>query len=143
MAGVARVLPSWIQGRVTYVADAWGRLDPPARAALDAEAEVVAEAATRRVVDELRVLFATAPARQRSTPLEVVRSAVREVSAVLAAAGIPPVERDAFAVRAFPHDVYGLTPATLADLGDDDLGPLHMVWGLAKATVLRAGAADR
>jgi hypothetical protein len=60
------------------------------------------------------------------------------VTAVLEAAGIPPVERDEFAERMFPDDRYDVTPATLADLGDDDLGPLQLAWGLAKAKVLRA-----
>ena len=42
------------------------------------------------------------------------------------------------AARAFPDDLYDVTPATLADLGVDELGPLQLVWGLAKAKVLRA-----
>jgi hypothetical protein len=67
-----------------------------------------------------------------------VRTATRDVTGVLAAAGIPPVERDAFAERAFPDDLYDVTPATLSDLGDDELGPLQLAWGLAKAKVLRA-----
>jgi hypothetical protein len=61
------------------------------------------------------------------------------VGAVLAAAGIPPVERDEFLERSFPDDAYGVTPASLADLGDPDLGPLQLAWGLAKARALRAG----
>jgi hypothetical protein len=46
--------------------------------------------------------------------------------------------RDEFAERAWPDDDYGLVPDTLADLGDDDLAPLHLAWGVAKATVVRA-----
>jgi hypothetical protein len=57
---------------------------------------------------------------------------------VLEAAGIPPVERDEFDERAWPDDRYGLVIATLGDLGDDELAPLHFAWGMAKATVLRA-----
>ena len=62
---------------------------------------------------------------------------------MLAAAGIPPVERDDFHERAWPDDDYGLVPESLADLGDDDLGPLLLAWGLAKAAVLRARPVTR
>jgi hypothetical protein len=57
---------------------------------------------------------------------------------VLQAAGVPPVVRDDFDERAWPDDVYGLVPRTLGDLGDADLAPLHLAWGMAKAAVLRA-----
>lgn len=138
VAGVDRVLPAWVESRVSAIADAWDRLDPVARAALDARARVAADRATTRVVAELHALFATDAVAQRSTPLEIVRSATREVTAVLAEAGIPPVERDAFDERAFPDDRYGVTPSSLADLGDEALGPLQLAWGMAKAGVLRA-----
>ena len=141
LTGVERTLPAWVEQRVAFIADAWGRLDPTTRAALDARAADAATAATARVTGALRDLFATDAANQRTTPLEIVRSAAREVTAVLADVGIPPVERDAFAERAFPDDVYGVTPATLADLGDEDLGPLQLAWGLAKTQVLRADRA--
>ena len=67
-----------------------------------------------------------------------MRSAYREPTAVLAAAGIPPVERDEFDERAWPDDRYGLVVHDLGDLGDDELAPLQFAWGLAKAKVLRA-----
>ncbi len=136
---MAATLPAWVEARVAGIADAWGRLGAAERTALDARASAAAAAATDRVVDELTRLFATDAADQRSTPLEVVRSATKEVGAVLAAAGIPPVERDEFLERSFPDDAYGVTPASLADLGDPDLGPLQLAWGLAKARALRAG----
>ena len=66
-----------------------------------------------------------------------MRSAYREPTAVLVAAGIPPVARDDFDERAWPDDRYGLVVRTLGDLGDPDLAPLHLAWGLAKARVLR------
>ena len=56
---------------------------------------------------------------------------------------MPPVERDVFEERSFPDDDYGLVPHSLADLGDDDLAPMLMAWGLGKAKVLRARAARR
>ncbi len=136
---VAAALPVWVEDRVAWIADAWGRLGPTERAALDARARDAAATSTARVVEELTRLFAAAAADQRSTPLEVVRSAARDVGAVLAEAGIPPVARDEFHERSFPDDPYGVTPASLADLGDPDLGPWQLAWGLAKAQVLRAG----
>ena len=30
-----------------------------------------------------------------------------------------------------------LVPRTFGDLGDEDLAPLHLAWGLAKAAALR------
>jgi hypothetical protein len=123
--------------RVAFIADAWGRLNADERARLDAHATGAADASTARVVAALRQFFATPPAEQRTTPLEIVRTATGDVTEVLSAAGIPPVERDEFAERAFPDDLYDVTPATLADLGDDELGPLQLAWGLAKAKVLR------
>lgn len=140
VAGVARTLPDWIESRVAFIADAWGRLDDATRDALDLAARDVATSASARVVADLQALFAADAAEQRSTPLEIVRSATADVSALLAGVGIPPVERDAFDERAFPEDIYGITPASLADLGDDALGPLQLAWGLAKTQVLRADA---
>jgi hypothetical protein len=132
-----------VVARVTFIADAWGRLDDETRARLDADAIAAGEIAAARVVRQLESFFATPPAEQTTTPLSIVRSATREVTAVLDAAGIPPVERDEFAERIFPDDRYDVTPATLSDLGDDDLGPLQLAWGLAKAKVLRADAGSR
>ena len=74
-----------------------------------------------RTVAELRDFFATDPAWQRTTPLAIVRTLRREATSVLAAAGVPPVERDPFDTRSFPDHVYTLVPQSLADLGDDDL----------------------
>ena len=48
------------------------------------------------------------------------------------------VERDEFAERAWPDDTYGLVIHGLGDLGDDDLAPLQLAWGMAKAKVVRA-----
>jgi hypothetical protein len=140
--GVERTLPGWVVARVAFIADAWGQLDPDARADLDARAEEAGRDAGARVASELRALFATLVADQRTTPLEVVRRATHDVTAVLHDAGVPPVERDAFAERAFPDDGYDVTPASLAELGDEDLGPLQLAWGLAKTKVLR-GERDR
>ena len=117
--------------------DAWGRLEPDVRRDVVAQAGRAGEEAARRVSTELGTLFAEPPDRQRATPLEIVRSAYRELTAVLVAAGVPAVVRDDFDERAWPDDRYGMVPRTLADLGDDDLGPLQLAWGMAKAAALR------
>jgi len=141
VAGVERELAGWVRRAVAGVVDAWGRLDDDARARALSDADDAADHATARVTARLRDLFAFDAADQYQTPLEIVRSAYREPTEVLEAAGIPPVERDAFEERAWPDDRYGLVPRTLGDLGDPDLAPLLLAWGMAKAAVLRARAA--
>jgi hypothetical protein len=138
VAGVEAGIPDWAVAQVQRILDAWGRLDPARRARAESEARDAGGVAARRVVDALRTLLAVDPAEQAATPLEVVRTAVREPTAVLAGIGVPPVVRDEFDERAFPDDRYGLVPRTLGDLGDEALAPLHLVWGVAKAALLRA-----
>jgi hypothetical protein len=137
VAGVERCAPEWVVASVTRIVDLWGRLDDAARAAAIAAAQAAAGPAAARVVADLRALFALDAAAQRTTPLQLVRGLVPVPTAVLRAAGVPEVERDEFDARAFPDDDYDLAPRTLGDLGDPDLGPLLLVWGLAKAAVLR------
>jgi hypothetical protein len=140
VAGVERCGPAWVVASVTRVVDAWGRLDAEQRAATIAAALDASGPATADVVERLRALFARDPAEQRTTPLQIVRGMVAAPTAVLRDAGVPGVVRDAFEERAFPDDDYDLVPRTLGDLGDPDLGPLLLAWGLAKAAVLRARA---
>jgi hypothetical protein len=83
-------------------------------------------------------LFAAAAIQQTATPLEIVRTAYREPTALLVALGVPAVVRDEFDERAWPDDRYGLVPRSLGDLGDDELAPLHLAWGIAKAAVIRS-----
>lgn len=141
MLGVERELPGWVRAQVGHIAHAWGRLGDGERARLTLETDDVARAAATRVVGDLRALLAADAAAQRSTPLQVVRSAYREPTALLRSYGIPPVERDPFEERAWPDDDYGLVPHTLGDLGDPELGPLLLAWGLAKTAVIRGGTA--
>jgi hypothetical protein len=136
--GVERELPGWVERSVARILDAWGRTPPDERARAERDAIDAGRVATARVVGELRAMFALDPAEQRSTPLAIVRQAYREPTAVLGSLGIPPVERDEFDERAWPDDTYGLVVRGLGDLGDDELAPLQMAWGLAKAKVLRA-----
>ncbi len=105
---------------------------------VDADLADAAQLASDRVVRDLRKLLAAEPASQRATPLQVVRDAVREPTAVLADAGVPDIVRDEFEERSLPQDRYGLAPRTFAELGDDELGPAQLAWGMAKAAVLRA-----
>jgi hypothetical protein len=140
VSGVERCGPAWVVASVVRLLDAWGRLDAQERAAAVATAGSAGAPATARVVEQLRQLFARDPAEQRATPLQIVRNLVAAPTAVLRDAGVPGVVRDAFEARAFPDDEYDLAPRTLGDLGDPDLGPLLLAWGLAKAAVLRARA---
>ena len=136
--GVEREVPGWARAQVERLLDAWGRASADARVRAEAQSAEAGAAAARRIVAELRALFAVDPAQQQATPLEVVRTSYREPTAVLAAAGVPPIVRDEFDERAWPDDIYGLVPRTLGDLGDAELAPLHLAWGVAKATVIRA-----
>lgn len=138
VAGVGRQVPGWARAQVDRLLDTWGRAPADARVRAEAQSAQAGAAAARRIVAELRALFAVDPAQQQATPLEVVRTAYREPTAVLAAAGVPPIVRDEFDERAWPDDDYGLVPRTLGDLGDPELAPLHLAWGMAKATVIRA-----
>ncbi|HEY3095302.1 MAG TPA: hypothetical protein VGK05_00535 [Acidimicrobiia bacterium] len=138
VAGVEIWVPRWVEAQVTRLLEAWGRVAPDARAEAEAQAVAAGEAAARRIAGRLRELFATEPERQPATPLEIVRTVYREPTQVLASAGVPPVLRDPFEERSWPDDLYALVPRTLGDLGDPDLGPLHLAWGMAKATVIRA-----
>ncbi|HVW33614.1 MAG TPA: hypothetical protein VHL53_13830 [Acidimicrobiia bacterium] len=106
-----------------------------------AEARAAGEAAAERVAADLAALLALDPAEQRATPLQIIRTAVAEPTAVLAAAGLPDVVRDPFDEQAWPDDRFGLVPRTLQDL-DPDLAAVHFAWGVAKAAVLRARAAS-
>jgi hypothetical protein len=55
---------------------------------------------------------------------------------VLADLGARPVQRDEFAERVFPDDVYGLSPAAFSDVSEDLVEP-GIMWGAWKAkTVL-------
>jgi hypothetical protein len=144
IAGVATQLPGWSVAQVDRILDAWGRAEPDARERARAGARDAGTRAAGRVVGALAALLERDPAAQAATPLEIVRSAYEEPTEVLIEIGVPPVERDDFDERAWPGDRYGLVPRTLSDLrtsaDDDELGPLLLVWGMAKAAVLRARA---
>ena len=126
---VVDALPGWVERSVVRVA---GRSDDPLVAA--------ARAAGRRAADEVgaevRALVEADIDEQRTTPLSLLRAAVRYPTEVLRAAGIPPVDRDPVQARLLPDDVYDLSPATFADV-DPALAEPGMVWGAAKALAHR------
>ena len=134
--GVEAAVAAWTVRQVTRLLEAWDGLSVERRAAALDEAAAAGREAGRRIRAELAAVLALDPDAQAATPLEVVRSAVREPSAVLAGAGVPEVVRDEFDERAWPEDGYGLVPRTMRDL-DEDLAAVHFAWGVAKAQVLR------
>ena len=120
---VQGVLASWVRSCVS-------RFDVEL-AASEATAEA-ARSAVAEVMPALRSLLSADIDEQRATPLTIVRAAVRYPTAVLAAAGVAPVVRDAYEASAFPDDVYALTPATWADV-HDELADAGLRWSVAKA----------
>lgn len=122
-------LPGWVERSVTRTLAAAGDEVPP-------DVEAAAAEAGRRAREEvglaLRTLLEADIDDQRTTPLSLLRGAVRYPTAVLREAGVAPVERDPIQARLFPDDVYDLTPATFADV-DPALAELGLVWGAAKA----------
>ena len=140
---VAVALPEWVVGCVASVLDAYdaagGVLLPSAgpRAAVLTRADAAGAAAAHEVGEAVRALARTDVDEMRTTPMAIVRQAVVVPTAVLAEAGVPPVERDRFASERFPADVYGLTPGSLA-LVDPALRAPAAAWGVAKAAAHRA-----
>lgn len=118
---ICAALPQWVQRCVVQIAPH-----------LREEAVAAGEQAAREVGAEVRSLLAADIDEQATTPLSLVRAAVRYPTAVLAAANIAPVARDDFERERFPYDVYGLTPATWSDV-DPALQDLGIAWGAAKA----------
>jgi hypothetical protein len=140
--GARAAIPDWAVRGIDRIVAAWGRCTAAQITELPGDAEAAGRLAAARVGDELVELFAAPLAAQRSTPLFVVRSAFREPTVVLADLGIPGVVRDPFDERVNPGDIYDLAPRGMADLGDSDLGPLLLAWGLTKARILQ-GSAER
>jgi hypothetical protein len=129
--GIEAALPSWVERSVQRLLVAWtGAAAPEAMAS----ARAAGLAARDDVAPRVRALLAEDVDEQRQNPLALVREAVRYPSAVLAGAGVPPVERDALAVEQHPDDDYDLAPATFADLDPSLHGP-GLEWGAAKAHV--------
>jgi hypothetical protein len=126
---IEAALPAWVERSVERVIRAWkGGVDDGARAA----AAAAGRQAAVEVGPQVRALLDTDIDAQWTTPLSLVRGAVRYPTAVLHAAGVPPVLRDEQQERLFPEDVYDLTPASFADV-DPPLADVGVAWGAAKA----------
>ena len=97
-------------------------------------AEAAAERARAAVMPRIRDLLARDIDEQDTTPLALLREAVGPATAVLRDLGATPVDRDEFAARAFPADVYDLTPAAFEDVAPELATP-GLEWGAAKAYV--------
>lgn len=134
-AAAIGALPGWVEQSVIERYEAWAGQTAPAAVVIDARA------AGRRAVEDvgprLRELLATDVDVQRTTPMAILRAAVGHPTEVLAAAGVPPVARDAQAERLFPDDAYDLSPAAFGDLHPSVHEP-GLVWGAAKAHVILA-----
>lgn len=130
--GVQEALGPWVQRCVAAIHEAWAGSVPTAVA--DQAAEAGRQAAAD-VGPRVRAVLATDVDEQRVNPLQVVRTATAYPTAVLLAAGVPPVRRDLEAERQFPDDPYDLTPASFADL-DPGLHEPGIAWGAAKAHVV-------
>lgn len=128
-AGVDATVSTWVVASVARIMVAFAGGVPP-------EVVAASEEAGRRAADEIgpamRALLEADIDEQTTTPLALLRWAVRYPTAVLRSAGVPPVERDSFAETAFPDDAYDLAPASFADI-DPALGEVALRWGAAKA----------
>ncbi len=126
---VEEALPRWVERSVRRrMADAGRTPDADVEAALAS----AGERAAAEVGAAVRILVFTDIDAQPTTPLSLLRGAVRYPAAVLRDAGVPPVERDEVQERLFPDDVYDLTPASFADV-DPALAEPGLAWGAAKA----------
>ena len=130
--GIDAQLPAWVERQVARIAEAW---QPGLGATLAPAAAAAGQLARQEVAPQVRALLERDVDAQATSPLALVRAAVRYPTAVLRAAEVPGVVRDDFAERAFPDDDYDLSPAALADI-DPVLHELGLRWGAAKAHVV-------
>ena len=133
LAAIDAALAGWVERSVARLMVAFRGDEPDdVRAAAAAAGQHAREA----VVPVVAALLAMDVDEQRQNPLALLRSAVRYPTEVLAAAGVPAVVRDEFVERAFPDDIYDLSPASWRDI-DESLHEPGIIWGAVKAkTVL-------
>lgn len=130
---VRPVVPRWLERCVVQTAL---RETGGCRPELRADAASMAPAAAVEILGRLDALLALDVDAQTTNPLSILRWGVRFPTEVLSAHSVPTARRDDFAVRAFPSDVYNLSPATWADV-DASLQEPGLIWGAWKAkTVL-------
>ncbi len=126
---IVAAIPGWVERSVAR------RMPGPDPVVAGAAREAGRRAAAE-VGAEVRALLGADIDEQWTTPLALLRSAVRYATAVLEAAGVEPVERDPIQARLLPDDLYDLSPASFADV-DPALAEPGMVWGAAKALAHR------
>jgi hypothetical protein len=127
--GIDAALPTWV---VTCIERTFARTGRDMPTEVRYAAEVAGDLARREAGSRIRALLARDVDEQPTTPLAILRWAVRYPTEVLRQAGVPPAPRDRFAAEAFPDDPYDLSPASFADL-DAGLVDLGVAWGAAKA----------
>jgi len=132
---VVAALPGWVERCVVRILAAWRPGESPPADVME-QARAAGVRAAEDVGPRVRALLAADIDDQRSTPLALVRGAVRYPTEVLRTAGVAEVERDPMQVRLLPDDPYDLSPATFADI-DPTLADAGMVWGAAKALAHR------
>jgi hypothetical protein len=126
---IDEALPRWVEQSVERtLVQARGRAEP----AVMAQAREAGRQARADVVPRVWRLLESDIDEQRSTPLAIVRQAVRYPTEVLRSAGVAPMERDPHQQRLFPDDVYDLSPATFSDI-DAGVAEAGLAWGAAKA----------
>lgn len=122
------VTPAWAEHLLR-------RLVPDPDEALRQRLSDIATTVTTNVTTGLRHLLELDPEAQRTNPLTIFRQATVPITELAESLGVPPVQRDEFARRSFPDDVYGLHPATWADIHPDLVEP-GLEWGAWKAAVI-------
>jgi len=127
--GICAALSGWVERSVERLLIAYrAEADP----AVMAEATEAAARAVAAIGPRVRALLDADIDVQRANPLSLLREAVVYPTEVLRRAGVPPIERDAFAEEQFPEDDYDLTPTSFADI-NPGLQELGLAWGAAKA----------
>jgi hypothetical protein len=131
---VVRAVPGWVERSVGRIMRAWQGGAPDEN--VMESARQAGQRAAIEVGAAMTALLSADIDEQRTTPLALLRGAVRYPTQVLQEAGVPPVERDPIQVRLLPDDLYDLSPASFADI-DPSLAEPGMVWGAAKALAHR------
>lgn len=85
----------------------------------------------------LTTLLATPPRKQRHSPLELFREALRPVDRALTTIGAPRPADDGVQRRLHPWDGYGLSPGSSQVLGPA-AHDAHLSWGIRKAMMVGA-----
>lgn len=94
--------------------------------------QAAVEHAAALALEGLTTLFSLDVVAQRTNPLDILRRSTAPVTEELQRLGGSPIERDEFHLRSFPSDVFGLCPATWADI-DESLVEAGIEWGAFKA----------